>query len=157
MSFIFQSVEDTGKLAGSGKLYNFIEGFADYENQFALICGKIKGQFGQPVYETENSENLFYYCILAISEEGEEVYLDIYCAGSGPAVGGMSDEISGKAAKALVDYVWQTEPIDYTQKAYYLDGQTVLEFGIKDGAPYYNETELRLSEEEWRELYARVL
>ncbi len=53
------------------------------------------------------------YCILATSEEGEEVYVDIYCAGSGPAVGGMQDEKSGKAAKALVDYVWKAEPVNY--------------------------------------------
>ena len=87
---------------------------------------------------------------------GEEVYLDIYCAGSGPAVGGMQDEKSRRAAKALVDYVWQAEPVNYAYKAYYLDGPTTLEFGIRDGAPYYNETELRLSEKEFRELYARL-
>lgn len=73
-------------------------------------------------------ENLFSYCILTTSEEGEEIYLDIYCAGSGPAVGGMSDDKSRKAAKALVDYVRQAEPADYTHKAYYLDGPTALEF-----------------------------
>ena len=66
----------------------------------------------------------------------------------------MSDEKSRKAAKALVDYVRQAEAIDYAYKAYYLDGPTALEFGIRDGAPYYNETELRLSEKEFRELYA---
>lgn len=38
-------------------------------------------------------------------------------------------------------------------KAYNLDGPTALEFGIRDGAPYYNETELRLSEKELRELF----
>lgn len=112
--------------------------------------------FGQPIYETENVENLFLYCILATSEEGEEVYVDIYCAGSGPAVGGMQDEKSGKAAKALVDYVWKAEPVNYTHKAYYLDGPVVLEFGIRNGVPYYNETELRISEEEFSELYARL-
>ncbi len=156
MPYTFQSVKNTEKLADSSKLYNIIEGFADYGNQFSLICGKIKALFGQPIYETENLENLFLYCILATSEEGEEVYLDIYCAGSGPAVGGMRDEESRKAAKALVDYVRQAEPVNYAHKAYYLDGPTALEFGIRDGAPYYNETELRLSEKEFRELYARL-
>ncbi|MCI8615421.1 hypothetical protein [Parablautia intestinalis] len=156
MPYTFQSVKDKEKLADSSKLYNFIESFADYGNQFSLICGKIKALFGQPIYETENLENLFLYCILTTSEEGEEVYLDIYCAGSGPAVGGMQDEKSRRAAKALVDYVWQAEPVNYAYKAYYLDGPTTLEFGIRDGAPYYNETELRLSEKEFRELYARL-
>lgn len=156
MAYIFQPVKDIEKLTNSSKLYNFIEGFADYENQFSLICGKIKALFGEPIYKTENMENLFSYCILTISEEGEEVYLDIYCAGSGPAVGGMPDEKSRKAAKALVDYVRQAEPVNYAHKAYYLDGPTALEFGIRDGVSYYNETELRLSEKEFSELYARL-
>ena len=150
MPYTFQSVKSMKKLTDSSKLYNFIEDFSNYGNQFPLICGKIKALFGQPIYETENMENLFSYCILATSEE---VYLDIYCAGSGLAVGGMSDEKSRNAAKALVDYVRQAEAIDYAYKAYYLDGPTALEFGIRDGAPYYNETELRLSEKEFRELF----
>lgn len=156
MPYTFRAVKDMDQLTGSGKLCNLIESFADYENQFSLLCGKIKALFGQPVYQTENMENLFSYCILATSEEGEEVYLDIYCAGSGPAVGGMSDEKSRKAAKALVDYIWQAEPVDYAIKAYYLDGQTALAFGIKDGVPFYNETELNLTEKEFRELYERL-
>ena len=155
MPYTFQSVKNMEKLTDSSKLCNFIESFSDYGNQFSLICGKIEALFGQPIYKTENLENLFSYCILAASEEVEEVYLNIYCAGS--AVGGMSDEKSRKAAKALVDYVRQAEPINYAYKAYYLDGPTALEFGIRDGAPYYNETELRLSEKEFRELYARLL
>lgn len=32
----------------------------------------------------------------------------------------------------------------------------MLEFGIRDGGPYYNETELSLSEKEFEELYARL-
>ena len=156
MPYTFRSVKDTEKSTDSSKLYNFIEDFVNYEDQFSLICGKIKALFGQPIYETENLENLFLYCILATSDEGEEIYLDIYCAGSGPAVGGMQDERSRKAAKALVDHVWQVEPVNYTCKAYYLDGPTVLGFGIENGSPYYNETELRLSEKEFAELYTRL-
>ncbi|ANU77624.1 MULTISPECIES: hypothetical protein [Bacillota] len=156
MPYTFQSVKDTEKLTDSSKLYNFIEGFADYKNQFSLIYGKIKALFGQPIYETENLGNLFLYRILTTSDEGEEIHLEIYCAGSGPAVGGMQDEKSRKAAKALVNYVWQAEPVNYTHKAYYFDGPTVLEFGIKNGSPYYNETELRLSEKEFTELYTHL-
>lgn len=156
MPYTFQAVKDMDQLVGSSKICNLIESFTDCENQFSILCGKIKALFGQPVYQTENMEDLFSYCILATSEEGDEVDLDIYCAGSGPAVGGMSDEKSRKAAKALVDYIWQAESVDYAIKAYYLDGQTALSFGIKDGVPYYNETELNLSEKEFRELYERL-
>ena len=150
MPYTFQSVKSMEILTDSSKLYNFIEDFSDYGNQFSLICGKIKALFDQPIYETKNLENLFSYRILATSEEAEEVYLDIYCAGS---VGGISDEKSRKAAKALVDYVRQAKAIDYAYKAYNLDGPTALEFGIKDGTPYYNETELSLSEKEFKELF----
>lgn len=146
MSYTFQPVKSREKLTKSSNICNFIEDYADYEEQFPLICGKIKALFGQPLYETEDLENLFSYCICATSEEMEEVYLDVYCGGTGPAVGGMSDEKSGKAAKALVDYVRQAEPINYAYKAYYFDGPTALEFGIKDGVPYYNETELSFPE-----------
>ena len=156
MSYKFQSVGDTEKLAFSSNICNFIDGYVDYGNKFSLVYGKMKALFGQPVYETENLENLFSYCILAISEDGEEVYLDVYCAGTGPAVGGEQNEASKKAAAALVDYVWQAEPDDYAHKGYYMDGPTVLEFGIKNGVPYYNESELELSEKEFSELYAKL-
>lgn len=156
VSYTFQAVKDVEKSPEGSKICNLIEDFVDYENKFTLVCGKVKALFGQPIYQTENLENLFLYCILATSEEGEEVYLDLYCAGSGPAVGGKSDERSRKAAEALVDYVWQAEPVDYEQKGYYLDGPTALAFGIRDGVPFYNETELRLSEKEFRELYERL-
>lgn len=156
MKYTFESVEDTGKLSLSSNICNLIEGYADYGNQFSLVCGKIKSLFGQPVYETENMENLFSYCIMATSEDKEEVYLDVYCAGTGPAVGGEQNEASKNAAKALMDYILQAEPVDYAHKAYYMDGPTVIEYGIRDGVPYYNEAELDLSEEEFSELYARL-
>ena len=47
MPYTFQPVKDTEKLTDSSRLYNFIEGFADYKNQFSLIYGKIKALFGQ--------------------------------------------------------------------------------------------------------------
>ena len=63
---------------------------------------------------------------------------------------------ASKGWKSLVDYVRQAEAIDYAYKAYNLDGPTALEFGIRDGDPYYNETELRLSDKEFRELLFNV-
>ena len=60
MPYTFQSVKSMEILTDSSKLYNFIEDFSDYGNQFSLICGKIKALFGQPIYETKNLENLFH-------------------------------------------------------------------------------------------------
>ena len=55
-----------------------------------------------------------------------------------------------------MDQILQAEPVDYAQKAYYMDGPTVVEYGIKGGVPYYKESELNLSEKEFSELYARL-
>lgn len=156
MSYTFQSTENTEGLAGSSKICSIIDGFMDYEKNFPLAYGKIQALFGQPFYETENLEDLFSYNILAKSEDGEEVYLNIYCAGSGPSIGGKRGEASEKAAKALVDYIWQADPVDYDYKGYYMDGPTALELGIKNGVPYFNEVELELSDEEFERLYAKL-
>lgn len=53
MPYTFQSVKSMEILTDSSKLYNFIEDFSDYGNQFSIICGKIKALFGQPIYETK--------------------------------------------------------------------------------------------------------
>jgi len=156
MSYTFQSVGEIGKLPVSSNLCNLITDFNDYEINFPLVYGKIRALFGQPIYETENLEDLFFYCVSATSEDGKVVYLYVYCAGSGPAIGGVHNEASTKAAKALVDYIWRAQPVDYAYKGYYMDGPTVLELGIKNGVPYYEEAELELSEEEFKELYARL-
>lgn len=156
MKYTFEAMKDEEKLVSTSKICSIIDGFADYNKKLTLVYGKIKALFGQPVYESENLENLFSYCVMATPEDGESVYLEVYCAGSGPAIGGRHNEACEKAAKALVDYIWQAEPADYEQKGYYMDGPTVLEFGIKNGVPYYNESELHLSEEEFRELYEKL-
>lgn len=156
MSYTFQSVENSGKLVMSSKICSILDGFKDYDQKFTSAYGRIKALFGKPVYETENLENLFSYYISAVSEDGETVYLEIYCAGSGLAVGGKQNELSRKAARALVDYIWQAEPVDYAHKAYYMDGPVVVDFGIKDGVPYYNESVLELSQKEFKELYDKL-
>lgn len=101
-------------------------------------------------------ENLFSYCVSATSEDGTTVYLDVYCACTGPAIGGKQDKVSKEAAQDLTAYIRQAEPVDYSCRCYYMDGPTVLDIGIKDGQPFYHEEELILSEKEFNELYARL-
>lgn len=156
MAYTFKSEGAKEKLPFGSKICNIIDGFADYENQFALVYGKIKSLFDNPIFETENMEELFSYCISATSEDGACVYLDVYCAGSGPAIGGFQDEASLKAAKELVVYIQQAQPVDYRCKCYYMDGPSVIEVGVKNGKPFYQEEELILSEKEFKELYARL-
>lgn len=156
MAYTFRSESDEKKLPGGSKICNIIDGFADYGNQFALVYGQIKALFGAPVYETENMENLFSYCICATSEDGTCVYLDVYCAGTGPAVGGLQDEASRQAAQELAAYIRQASPVDYRCKCYYMDGPSSIETGVLNGKPFYQEEELQLSEEQFKELYARL-
>lgn len=156
MSYTFKLEENGEKLQFSSKICDIIDGFTDYGNQFALTYGKIKALFDKPIFETENMEELFSYCVSATSDDGEVVYLDVYCAGTGPAIGGAQTKAAKEAAEALVDYIRKAEPVDYACKCYYMDGPAVIEVGIKNGEPYYNEAELELSEEEFKELYARL-
>ncbi|MFG6356908.1 MAG: hypothetical protein K1W26_08830 [Acetatifactor sp.] len=155
MAYTFKS-ESMEKSPCGSKICNIIDGFADYGNQFALTYGRIRALFGEPLYESENMEDLFSYCVSATSEDGATVYLDVYCAGTGPAIGGGQSEAAKKAACELTACIRQTDPVDYSCKCYYMDGPTVLEVGIKDGKPFYREEELVLSEKEFKELYARL-
>lgn len=155
MTYTFKS-ESMDKSPCGSKICNIIVGFADYGNQLAITYGKIRARFGEPLYETENMENLFSYCVSATSEDGTVVYLDVYCAGTGPAIGGRHDEVSQKAAQELTAYIRQADPVDYSCKCYYMDGPTVLDIGIKGGQPFYREEELVLPEKEFHELYARL-
>lgn len=156
MKYTFKSEGTRDKLPFGSLICHIIDGFIDYENQFALTYGKIKALFDKPIYETENMEELFSYCISATSEDGTTVYLDVYCAGSGPAIGGLSDETSKEAAQELAAYIRQADPVDYSCKCYYMDGPSVLDVGIKNGQPFYHGEELILSEKEFKELYARL-
>ncbi|MDE5748921.1 MAG: hypothetical protein K2I21_15270 [Acetatifactor sp.] len=156
MKYTFKSEGTEDKLPGGSKICNIIVGFADYENQFALTYGKIKALFGEPLYETENMEELFSYCISATSEDGTTVYLEIYCGPTGHSICGLHDEASMAAAQELTDYIKQADPVDYSCKCYYMDGPCVLNFGIKDGQPFYQGEELILPEKEFKELYARL-
>lgn len=156
MAYTFKSEGTTEHLPYGSNICNIIDGFTDYENQFALTYGRIKALFDKPLFETENMEELFSYCISATSEDGTTVYLDVYCAGSGPAIGGLHDEASKKAAQELTAYINQADPIDYSCKCYYMDGPTVLNVGIKDGQPFYHEEELTLTKEEFDKLYTRL-
>lgn len=156
MKYTFKSESTADKLLGGSKICNIIDGFEDYENQFPLTYGKIKALFGKPLYETENMEDLFSYCISATSEDGSIVYLNVYCGATGHAIGGLHNEASIEAAQELTAYIRQADPVDYSCRCYYMDGPAVLDIGIKDGQPFYHGEELILTEKEFRELYSRL-
>lgn len=141
----------------SSKICGIIDGFpVDYAQQVTLVLGKLKGLFGQPLYETENFEEQYSYCVRAQSEDGETVYLEAYSGSSGPSIGGDQSAASHAAAAALVEYIRQAAPADYDYVGYYMDGPSTVRMGVKEGVPYYEEGPLELSEQEFTALFRRL-
>ena len=149
--FTFQKEDSFDNLPGSSKIYDLTAGYEDYGNQCALVYGKLRTLFGEPLYETEDNENLYAYCICAISEDGDVIYLEAYSGPTGPAIGGGQSEDALLAAEALSDYIWQAQPSDYSCTSYYADAPSIIEMGVQNGKPYYRET-LDVKES-WEHLY----
>lgn len=108
----------------------------------ALVFGQLKQLFGEPLYTNRNLEEQYEYCISAVDENDEVVYLTAYSAGSGPSIGGAGDEKSKEAAEALAEYISQSEAADYKYEGYYMDGPCIVRFGVINGVPYAEEENL---------------
>lgn len=147
--YVFKS-EKTDKIPGGSSL------ICHFSDDPVLVYGKLKSLFGEPLYETENYEDQFLYCISSQDEAGKEICIYAYSGGSGPAVGGLQDESSIKAADKLVEFVQKALPADYDYTGYYMDGCCKISQGIKNGVPYYEEEVMELSDEEFNELYKKV-
>lgn len=129
----------------------------DYREQTVLFYGRLRTLFGEPLYETENMEEQYAYCVSAQGEDGKTIYLEIHSGGSGPVIGGLRDEESRKAADALFEFIMQAKPADYEYTGYYLGDSLYQEHWIvKDEIPYAEETELHLPEEEMTKLVNRL-
>lgn len=128
-------------------IYRFDE---NYAMNSAMALGQLKYLFGEPKYITADLEDQFSYIIKATDERGHSLMLEVYCAGSGPAIGGLQDHDSKNAAHELALYIRQAEAVDYDYEGYYMDGPCKVRHGIKDGKPYWEETEI--TEDELEEL-----
>lgn len=153
----FKAVDDQEKISGS-QILNIIDGFpSDYSEQTALIYGKLKTLFGEPLYEEKDLENQYTYGVVTTTEDGREIFLHAYNGPSGPAIGGQQDKESRKAAYQLLEMIQQAAPMDYDYVGYYLDGPTRIQEGIKNGVPYFEEVGLdNLSEEEMDAIFREV-
>lgn len=92
----------------------------------------------------------------ATDESGNTLLLSVYSAGSGPAIGGFpqkDEKAYQKAANELAAYIRQADVADYEYEGYYMDGPCKIKMGVKNGKPYYEETEM--SEEEAHEVFKR--
>lgn len=141
----------------SSKLRNILEGFSpDYGRQTALVLGRLRTLFGQPLYLTENLEEQYSYCVRAEGPEGGPIYLEAYSGASGPAIGGAWGEREQKAADALAACIQAASPEDYDYEGYYMDGPSRVRMGVKNGTPYFEEEPLDLPEDEMKALYDRL-
>ena len=124
-------------------IYEFDENF---EKNWVMVLGQLKYLFGKPNYVTNNLENQFSYIIKASNENGECLLLEVYSAGSGPAIGGLNDSNSRLAAQELVIYIRQSPTLDYDYEGYYLDTMSKVHYNIQNGVPSWKEIEISTKE-----------
>ena len=117
----------------NGKLLNL-----DLESVIAY--GRLRALFGEPNYETQNSEDDYSYILFVEPESSEKIYLEVYEGSSGPAIGGLNNAESLQAAETLKKLIEESEEVaDYQYEGYYQDLDLKISMGIKNGVPYYNE------------------
>ena len=152
-----KSQEPESVMYYSSKICNVYYPFsADFNENMARFPGQLKFLFGEPLYINEDFENMLEYIIEATDESGNTLLLSVYCAGSGPAIGGHAKDNEAeyeKAAEELAAYIRQADTVDYEYKGYYLDGPCTIKMGVKNGKPYYEEKEM--SEKEVMKLYEK--
>ena len=133
-------------------IYDFDENF---QKNWVMVLGQLKSLFGKPNYVTNNLENQFSYIIKATNENGDYLLLEAYCAGTGPAIGGLNDNVSKLAADELAMYIRQAPTVDYDYEGYYLDTMSKVHQGIKNGVPFWEETEI--SPKEFEEFSEEII
>lgn len=149
--------EKWSALYGTSCICHIIEGFpSDYIEQTVLVYGKLRGLFGEPTYETMDFEDQYAYYITATTNDGKEIFLDVYSGSSGPAIGGQHDEETAEAARQLIQIILQTEPVDYDYVGFYLDGPSKVHEGVKNGVPYAEEEEIDPEDEDYKELIRQM-
>ena len=117
----------------NGKLLNL-----DLESVIAY--GRLRALFGEPNYETQNSEDAYSYILFVEPESSEKIYLEVYEGSSGPAIGGLNNAESLQAAETLKKLIEESEEVaDYQYEGYYQDLDLKISMGINNGVPYYSE------------------
>lgn len=125
-------------------IYEFDENF---EKNCVMVLGQLKYLFGKPRYVTNNLENQFSYIIKAINEKTKDcLFLEVYSASSGPAIGGLNDSNSRLAAQELAIYIRQSPTVDYDYEGYYLDTMSKVHYSIQNGVPSWKEIEISTKE-----------
>ena len=114
--------------------------FTNLDLEPVIAYGRLRALFGEPNYETQNFEDAYSYILFVEPESSEKIYLEVYEGSSGPAIGGLNNAESLQAAETLKKLIEESEEVaDYQYEGYYLDLDSKITMGIKDGVPYCNE------------------
>ncbi len=113
------------------------------DEKFALFFGRLRTVFGEPDYTSDDYENMYSYDIMAVGENGESFYLEVYHGQSGASVGGKplyiskeKEEVYMKAASELITLIESAEPSDYVWQGVYEDIPMNVKYTVKDGTAY---------------------
>lgn len=111
--------------------------------KFALFYGKLRTVFGEPDYTSDDYENMYSYDIMAVGENGESFYLEVYHGVSGASVGGKPFDISKEqekvymnAAEQLIALIESANPSNYVWEGIYEDTSENVRYTVKDGRAY---------------------
>lgn len=113
------------------------------DEKYALFYGKLRTVFGEPDYTSDDYESMYSYNVMAVGENGESFYLEVYHGPSGAAVGGKpfdiskeQEEIYMSAANELIAFIESAEPSDYVWEGIYEDIPVNVKYAVKDGKAY---------------------
>lgn len=113
------------------------------DEKYALFYGKLRTVFGEPDYTSDDYESMYNYNVMAVGENGESFYLEVYHGPSGASVGGKPFDISKEqekvymnAAGELIALIESAEPSDYIWEGIYADIPVNIKYAVKDGKAY---------------------
>jgi hypothetical protein len=128
------------------KPHEYTVSFERWDDSKAQYINRLEDIFRDYIIIEEKEANSFSYIIKAINENGDCLLLEVYCASSGPAIGGLNDSNSHLAAQELAMYICQSSAADYDYEGYYLDTMSKVHHSIQNGVPYWEETEISTKE-----------
>lgn len=113
------------------------------DEKYVLFYGKLRTVFGEPDYTSDDYESMYSYNVMAVGENGESFYLEVYHGPSGASVGGKPFDISKEqekvymnAASELIALIESAEPSDYVWEGIYADIPVNIKYAVKDGKAY---------------------
>lgn len=113
------------------------------DEKYALFYGKLRTVFGEPDYTSDDYESMYSYNVMAVGENGESFYLEVYHGPSGASVGGKPFDISKEqekvymnAAGELIAFIESANPSDYVWEGIYADIPVNIKYAVKDGKAY---------------------